>query len=143
MDGEVTDDVRAIRRAVQRLSRRLRAERPSGGLTDVQLQVLAAIMDCGPLTSGGLAAFLRTSPQALTRTITALTEAGLLHREPVPSDNRQYLLMISPTGWRALAADAAPRDAWLTAALGSLTDAERGLLVLAAPLMTRLAEEPT
>ena len=131
--------VPALRRSVQRLSRRLRAERPTDGLSDLQLRVLAVVMDEGPMTSARMADRLRTSPQALTRTIAALTADGLLARTPVADDKRQHLLTIAPPGWAALRADAAPRDAWLTRATAELTDAELALLDIAATLIDRLA----
>ena len=52
------------------------------------------------------------------------------------------MLTISPDGWAALAEDAAPRDAWLDAALAELTDAERDVLAIAARLLDRLSAHP-
>jgi DNA-binding MarR family transcriptional regulator len=138
MDPEVA----ALRRSVQRLARRLRAQRPTGGLTMVQLGLLAQLMEVEPLRPADLAARVRTSPQALTRPLASLTAAGLVDRHPDPQDGRQQTLTISDRGWAALAEDAAPRDAWLDAALAGLTDAERGVLAIAARLMDRLAAHP-
>jgi DNA-binding MarR family transcriptional regulator len=135
-------EVAALRRSVQRLARRLRTQRPRGGLTGVQLGLLATIMDEGPQRPAELAARARTTPQALTRPLTALTVDGLLERHPDPDDGRQYLLTISDSGWAALAEDAAPRDAWLDRALADLTDAERDVLAIAARLLDRLAAHP-
>lgn len=129
----------ALRRSVQRLARRLRAQRPHGRLTGVQLGLLATIMDAGPQRPADLAARTRTTPQALTRPLAALTDAGLLERQPDPDDGRQQLLTISLAGWAALAEDAGPRDAWLDRALAELTDAERDVLAIAAGLLDRLA----
>jgi DNA-binding MarR family transcriptional regulator len=138
MDPEVA----ALRRSVQRLARRLRAQRPTGGLTMVQLGLLAQLMEVEPLRPADLAARVRTSPQALTRPLASLTAAGLVDRHPDPEDGRQQVLTISDRGWAALAEDAAPRDAWLDAALAGLTDAERDVLAIAARLMDRLAAHP-
>ena len=135
-------EVAALRRSVQRLGRRLRAQRPRGGLTGVQLGLLATIMDIGPQRPAELAARSRSTPQALTRPLASLTAEGLLERRPDPDDGRQQVLTISPDGWAALAEDAAPRDAWLDAALAELTDAERDLLAIAARLLDRLSAHP-
>jgi DNA-binding MarR family transcriptional regulator len=135
-------EVAALRRSVQRLARRLRAQRPTGGLTMVQLGLLAQLMEVESLRPADLAARVRTSPQALTRPLASLTAAGLVDRHPDPEDGRQQMLTISDRGWAALAEDAAPRDAWLDAALAGLTDAERDVLAIAARLMDRLAAHP-
>ncbi len=135
-------EVAALRRSVQRLARRLRAQRPQGRLTDVQLGLLATIMDSGSQRPADLAARARTTPQALTRPLASLTETGLLERRADPDDGRQQVLTISPAGWAALADDAAPRDAWLDRGLAELTDAERDVLAIAARLLDRLAAHP-
>jgi DNA-binding MarR family transcriptional regulator len=135
-------EVAALRRSVQRLARRLRAQRPRGGLTDVQLGLLAVLMDDGPQRPADLAARTRSTPQTLTRPLAALTADGLLERRPDPDDGRQQMLTISPSGWAALAEDAAPRDAWLDRALVELTDAERDVLAIAARLLDRMAAHP-
>ncbi|MDT7745801.1 MAG: hypothetical protein QOE59_4879 [Actinomycetota bacterium] len=138
----MTLEVATLRRSVQRLARRLRTQRPHGRLTDVQLALLAAIMDAGPQRPADLAARTRSTPQALTRPLAALTADGLLERRPDPDDGRQQVLTIAPEGWSALAEDAAPRDAWLDRALAELTDAERDVLAIAARLLDRLAAHP-
>ena len=135
------DPVALLRGATQRLSRRLRAERPVDGLPVVKLSILARLLDHGGLTSGDLARIERTTPQALTRPIEDLVGDGLVHRARAADDKRQYLLTITEVGWAALAKDAAPRDAWLDRAMVELlTPAERQLLAVAAGLMARLAE---
>jgi DNA-binding MarR family transcriptional regulator len=135
-------EVAVLRRSVQRLARRLRAQRPDGRLTDVQLGLMAMLMDNGPQRPADLAARTRSTPQALTRPLAALTAEGLLERRPDPDDGRQQVLTISERGWVALGDDAAPRDAWLDDALAGLTDAERDVLAIAARLMDRLAAHP-
>jgi DNA-binding MarR family transcriptional regulator len=138
----MTEQAADLRRAVQRLARRLRDERPRGPLTDVQRGLLAQIADHGPQNAASLARRAHTTPQALTRPLSTLVEAGVLERTPDPRDGRQYVLTISPFGWTLLREDAAPRDAWLAAGLAELTEAEQGLLALAARLLEGLAERP-
>ncbi|WP_018333202.1 MarR family winged helix-turn-helix transcriptional regulator [Actinomycetospora chiangmaiensis] len=138
----MTDEAADLRRAVQRLARRLRDERPRGPITDVQRGLLAQIMDHGPQNAAALARRAHTTPQALTRPLSALVEAGVLERTPNPHDGRKYVLIISASGWTLLREDAAPRDAWLAAGLADLTDAERDLLGIAARLLDDLARRP-
>ena len=52
------------------------------------------------------------------------------------------MLTLRPAGRDALTRDMAQRDAWLAAALGTLTAAEVGLLGIAAALMERIADIP-
>jgi DNA-binding MarR family transcriptional regulator len=135
------DSVAVVRRAVQRLARRLRRERPQDGLSTTKLSLLAQLMDHGPLTSGELARQGRTTPQALTRSIEALVEGELVRRTRSAIDKRQQVLTITEAGFEALGKDAAPRDAFLERAMAELlTPAERQLLVVAAGLMSRLAD---
>jgi DNA-binding MarR family transcriptional regulator len=135
------DSVAVVRRAVQRLARRLRRERPHDGLSSTKLSLLAQLMDYGPLTSGELARRGRTTPQALTRSIEALVEGELVRRSRSVVDKRQQVLTITEVGFEALGKEAAPRDAFLGRAMADLlTPAERQLLVVAAGLMSRLAD---
>lgn len=135
------DSVAVVRRAVQRLARRLRRERPHDGLSSTKLSLLAQLMDHGPLTPGELARQGRTTPQALTRSIEALVEGELVRRARSVVDKRQQVLTITEAGFEALGNDAAPRDAFLGRAMAELlTPAERQLLVVAAGLMSRLAD---
>lgn len=135
------DPVALVRRAVQRLARRLRRERPRDGLSATKLSLLAQLMDQGPLTSGELARQGRTTPQALTRSIEALVECELVQRSRSTVDKRQQMLTITEAGLEMLGKDAAPRDAFLGRAMADLlTPAERQLLVVAAGLLFRLAD---
>lgn len=135
------EEAALVRRAVQRLARRLRRERPHDGLSLTKLSLLAQLMDQGPLTSGELARQGRTTPQALTRSIEALVKDELVRRTRNTQDKRQQMLTITDAGFEALGKDAAPRDAFLERAMADLlTPAERQVLVVAAGLMVRLAD---
>jgi DNA-binding MarR family transcriptional regulator len=93
------------------------------------------------MTPGEMADQLRTQPQSLTRTYAALEAAGYLERTADPTDGRQYLLVLTTAGRRALRAEFAPRDAWLARAMAQLLDdADRDVLVRAAAVMRRLAD---
>lgn len=143
MRMDVEDPVPVVRRAVQRLARRLRQERPHDGLSNTKLSLLAQLMDAGPLTSGQLARLGRTTPQALTRSIESLVEDGMVRRTRSGVDKRQHVLTITDGGFEALGKDAAPRDAFLRRAMADLlTPTERQLLVVAAGLLARLADHP-
>ena len=130
-----------LRQGVTRLSRRLRLERPEQGEPLLQLTVLALLRSRGPMSPGDLASAERVQPQSLTRTLTALEDAGLVARRSDPEDGRRSLLTITPEGRRAIRDDVRQRDAWLAVAMAEvLSPVEQELLRLAGELMQRLAE---
>jgi DNA-binding MarR family transcriptional regulator len=131
-----------LRRGVISLGRRLRLERNEVGHTALELSVLGHLHRRGPLTPGDLAMAERVQPQSLTRTLSALEVAGLLHRQPDPADGRRSLLAITEPGRTALRTEMAQRDAWLAVAMSKqLTSTEIGLLRLAGSLLERLADD--
>jgi len=129
-----------IRQGVTRLSRRLRGERPPGGLSSSKLSVLSHLLRNGPATAGEAAAADHQQPQSLTRVLAELERDRLITRTRDEHDKRQSLLAITAAGRRALHRDMADRDDWLAGALTGLTETERELLRLAARLMDRLAD---
>jgi DNA-binding MarR family transcriptional regulator len=131
----------AVRRGVMSLGRRLKLERPAGGLTSLELSVLGHLHRRGPLTPGEIAAAERVQPQTLTRTLTSLETTGLTSRTDHPEDGRRALLTLTDAGLVALRQDMAERDSWLAAAMeGTLTGTETELLRLAATLLERVAD---
>lgn len=134
----------ALRQGVTRLGRRLRAERGPEALSPNKVSVLAQLSRLGPLSASALAAAERQQPQALTRVLADLEDDGLITRSRDMNDGRSRILELTPSGREALIRDMAVRDAWLATAMLTLTETERGLLVLAGRLIDRLADaEPT
>ncbi|WP_217547541.1 MarR family winged helix-turn-helix transcriptional regulator [Streptomyces sp. GbtcB6] len=129
-----------VRRAVLRFNRRLRQERGDGSLSANQLTVLGHLYRHGPSTPGEVAAAERQRPQSLTRVFAELEAEELVARAPDPSDRRQSVLSLTGAGRHALEADMAQRDAWLAEAFGTLSETERGVLLLAAAVMERLGD---
>ncbi|MCG7204885.1 MarR family winged helix-turn-helix transcriptional regulator [Streptomyces arenae] len=141
VDRALSDAAR-IRRALVRLSRRLRRERGDGSLSSNQLVVLGHLHRHGRATPGEISAAERQRPQSLTRVFAELEAEGLVRREAGTVDRRQSVLSLTEDGRRALEADMAQRDAWLAEALRSLGETERGVLLLAASVMERLGDAP-
>lgn len=129
-----------VRRAANRLTRRLRAERSAEALSTNKLAVLGHLYRNGPTTAGRIATLERQRPQSLTRVFAELEQARLIVRTNDPRDRRQSVLELTSTGLRALVDDMAERDAWLAAALGGLSATERQVLQIAAGIMDRLAD---
>jgi DNA-binding MarR family transcriptional regulator len=129
----------ALRLAVLRLARRMRAERADTSLTLTQLAALATLDRHGPLSPGDLAAAERVTPPSMTRIVSSLQAAGLVTRTEHPTDGRQVLLAPSPAGEALLREDRRRRDAWLSQRLRELDPAERDVLRQAVQVLDRLA----
>ncbi len=130
----------ALRQAVSRLSRRLRGLRAETGLGPSKLSVLGLLMRAdAPLTIGGIARLERLQPQTLTRIVAELETEGLIAREVDPQDRRQLPISITAAGRELMTADARRQNAWLVTALQGLSETERGIVALAAPILERLA----
>jgi DNA-binding MarR family transcriptional regulator len=130
----------ALRGAVTRLARRLRAERPPGALSSTKVAVLAHLYRQGPSTPGQLAHAERQHPQSLTRVLAELEQGGLISRTSSMADRRASILAITTTGVQLLELDMSCRDAWLAEAIAGRSEAEIGLLRIAATLIDDLAD---
>ena len=130
-----------LRFAVMRLRRRLSRERhPDNDLSVSSMAVLYALNRHGDLAVGVLAAREQVQPPSMTRTVTALADAGLVERCAHPSDGRQVVVRITDEGRAVVSADLTRRDRWLSRRLEELTPDERDILRRAAPILQRLAE---
>ena len=129
----------ALRLAVMRLARRMRAERPPSALTLTQLAALATLERHGPITPRELAAAERVTPPSMTRVVAALEAAGLATRTGHPTDGRQVLLQVTGDGRALLREDRRRREAWLAQRLRELDADDRETLRRAAELLDRLA----
>jgi DNA-binding MarR family transcriptional regulator len=138
--ADVSGLASVLRIGVTRLSRRMRSERSSEGLTVSQLSVLGIIEREGPRSPTQLAAAERVQPPSMTRLITALEELGLVRRQPHETDRRQCVLALTDRGRDLLAEDRHRKQAWLAYRLSELSAAERDTLSRAVPLIERLAD---
>ena len=127
---------------MNRLSRRMRAQRLPDALPSGKLAALALLYRSGPSTPGAMAAALLVQPQSLTRTLAALESDGLVTRVRDTADGRQSVIQLTQSGFDAMARDVGYRDEWLRERMETvLNDTEREVLRLAAALMDRLAQE--
>jgi len=134
-----TELASALRLAVMRLARRMRAERADTSLTLSQLASLATLERHGPMTPGELAAAERVQPSSMTRLIASLEQAGLVDRAPHSSDGRQVVLTASDPGVALLREDRRRREAWLARRLTELTPDDVDVLRRAVVVFDRLA----
>lgn len=142
LDGQMAADAAtSLRRGTMRLGRRLRLERTEPSVTGAELSVLGLLYRRGPMSAGALAWAERVQPQSLTRTLAALEERGVVHRQPDRADRRRSVLSITESGRAVIHADVAQRDSWLAMAIADeMSPAEAQLLMMAGELMERLAE---
>ncbi|QIS19403.1 MarR family winged helix-turn-helix transcriptional regulator [Nocardia terpenica] len=144
--GYTRDDLllaESLRWGVSRLSSRLRAEQPGSArpLTRLAASVLANLAHSGPLTASRLAAIEGLQAQSLTRVLNELDELGRISRSRSDTDARRQDIAITKAGREALREHVRDGNAWLAATLRhTLTDAERGVLGIAATLLRDMAE---
>jgi DNA-binding MarR family transcriptional regulator len=129
----------SLRLSVMRLARRLRLEKSSDDLSMNQLAALGTLNRCGELTIGELAGIEKVKPPSMTRTINSLADAGLVTRQPHPTDGRQVLVGLTPAARQVLDEDRRRREAWLAKRLADLSTDQRALLRDVAPLLDSLA----
>jgi DNA-binding MarR family transcriptional regulator len=130
-----------LRLAVHRMTRRLRQQTPTEGLTLTQLSALSVVWREGPLTAGDLAVKEQVRPPSITRVLTGLESLGLIRRGENPRDGRQVLVQITDEGDRRLSEYVRARELWLERQLAALTQEEREVLARASGLLDRLAAQ--
>ena len=129
----------ALRDAVGRLGRRMRAER---ALTDLSLGQWAALRTLdrhGPMTPSELASHEKVQPPSMTRIIAKLDEHGYVARTPDPTDGRQVVVSPTAEGRALLVDDRRRKDKWLSQRLTTLTAADRAALASALPVLEKLS----
>ena len=129
----------AVRDAVGRLARRLRAERAATDLSLGQLAALASLDRHGPMTPGELAAHEKVQPPSMTRIVARLEELGYVTRTPDLTDRRQVVMAASASGRALLAEDRRRKDAWVSQRLRTLDRDEVAALAAALPVLEKLS----
>jgi DNA-binding MarR family transcriptional regulator len=134
------DAATELREAMMALTRQLRRHHPDHGLTLSQLEVLGDVSRTGVSTPAEMAGRMNVRVQSLTDSINDLVARGLVSRRPDTADRRRQFVEITADGVALLDRDRAERDAWLEGAMRDrLTDLERDLLMLVAPILRKLA----
>ncbi|WNI14533.1 MarR family winged helix-turn-helix transcriptional regulator [Actinacidiphila sp. ITFR-21] len=136
-------DVARLRLLIARLYRQM--AQASGGdlnLTFAQLSALARIEEHGPLRLGELAAYEQVAAPSLTRTVHPLAAAGLIRKDPDPSDGRSWLVSIAPAGTDLLVRIRRERSELLSRRMSRLTPDQSRTLRAALPVLEQLLTEP-
>ena len=126
-----------LRPVLLRLSRELRREAQSLGVTGGQVALLIQIKRNPGITASELAERERMSAPGMSGHIARLENAKLLERARA-EDRRRIGLTITPAGDKILASVRKRRTAWLADRLKGLTDAERTTIAGALPALEKL-----
>ena len=140
-EGSDAELVLGVKRAVSRFYRRIRSERPPGDLGDGALEVLARVEKYGPQTLTELSDFYRVTPASMSQSVNRLTLSGYAERVPDPADGRRVLIAATDAGALLSVEARGRRDAWISAHLDALDDADRQVLKRASELLLRMADD--
>ena len=140
MDLQATDPEEELRVLIQKVARRIRAERAGEGISDSQLGVLWRLASDGRSTPGGLATAEKVSAPSMNRTLNTLEAGGLVQRAPSDDDARCVWVTITTAGEQVIAETRRLRQQWFHAQLEALSDAERSALEEVRPILRRLAD---
>lgn len=121
--------------------RAARVEDTRSGLSPERLSLLSVLAFSGPTTMRRLALIEQVTPQAITRTVTALEQAGLVKRSAVAEDRRQTVVTATAAGKRLLEKGRTARIEQLAEVLRSLDSAELDTIGEALALVRRALRE--
>ena len=140
-DLDPGDVAGAIRVSIGVLIRRLRQVQAKGDVTLPETSALARLERGGPATPGALARQEQISPQSMGATLAALEARGLVQRHPDPDDGRRAVMSLTEAGQQVVRARRSERTERMAQALAAhFTDTELRQLMVAAPLLERLAQ---
>jgi DNA-binding MarR family transcriptional regulator len=141
---QLADSAARLRLAIVRTARRLRQEAAGAGgaeLTPTAASALATVDRHGPLTPSELAEIERIKRPTATRTLRALTEAGLVDRTPDPDDGRSALVSVSAAGRERLRRLRGRKNAYLARRMRDLPAADVATLERAAAILEEMLED--
>ncbi|MGW5350720.1 MarR family transcriptional regulator [Streptomyces sp. NPDC004031] len=135
--------VARLRLIIARLYRQLaQASGDDLNLTYAQLSALARTQQHGPLRIGELAAHEQVAAPSLTRTVAPLLGAGLVVKQPDPSDGRSWLVSITPEGAQVLSRIRRTRSELLARRMARLDADQLDALLAALPALEQLLTDP-
>lgn len=106
------------------LVRRLRREDESLGVTPARLSALSVLVFGGPHSISRLAEAEQVAPPTMSKIVSALEQAGLVGRQPDPSDGRAVVLSPTREGRAVMERGRRQRVGWLAGELANLSDPE-------------------
>ena len=131
-----------LRPVLLRLSRELRREIHTLGVTGGQVTLLIQIKKHPGITASELAERERISAPGMSGHIARLESAALIERTRA-ADRRRIGLTVTPAGAKVLEDVRRRRTAWLSERLKGLSPEEREAVEAALPALEKLLEAPT
>lgn len=125
-----------LRIACMRVARRVRFD-ADNTIAPHRFSVLVRLLS-QPLTLGELAQIEQVSAPSMSKTVGRLVDQGYVDRSADPDDGRIVRLSLTDEGRATVERERAHRDAWMTARLEGLTEADRDLLRRATDLLEEL-----
>ena len=138
MAGVSSEDALALVIALHQVIRSLRHGTPVADLQPAQLVVLSTLLEAGPMRIGELAVRTYSSQPAATATVSNLVSAGLVSREPDPTDRRAIRVTLTPAGHDRILSVAHGQANLLRARASTLPIAEQDLLRSVTPILRKL-----
>jgi DNA-binding MarR family transcriptional regulator len=139
--AETAPDVpRRLNAVVMHLSRALR-DRTPGLLGPEHQSALTAVVVGGTVRIGDLARREAVTPPAMTKTVAALEQRGLVRRAPDPQDGRAVRVIATLAGKRLVLRGRDSRITRIRAALSRLDAVDHGRLEAAIDALERLVTE--
>lgn len=129
-----------LRVVLGRIVRRLRQGHAAGDLTLSEISVLSRLDRDGPATPGALAEEERVRPQAMGATLAALEQRQLVERRAHPDDGRCVVMSVTAAGQTILVDRRCVNTQRVARALDEFSLAEQRQLVVAIPLLEKLAQ---
>jgi DNA-binding MarR family transcriptional regulator len=133
--------VARLRLTIGRLYRQMVQAADRHDLTMAQLSAMVKLEEHGPLRLGELASREGVAGPSIIRTISPLTDGGLVRREPDPNDGRSSFVTLTPAGSALLDGIRRDRSDFLARRAERLTDEQRTVLVDAVPVLELLLED--
>jgi DNA-binding MarR family transcriptional regulator len=122
------------------LLRRVRRTDPLTGVPAAQLSALSVLMG-GPLTLGEMAAAEQVRPPTMSKLVSEMERADLVHRSSDPNDARITRLEMTPKGRRVLAKGRELRIADIERRIRALSGAERETLASAVTAIEKMLRD--
>jgi DNA-binding MarR family transcriptional regulator len=129
-----------LRTLIRNIKRRAEQLKDKNSPSPSEQSVLVWLDDQGPMTPRALSDAQQVRPQTMQQTLDSLETRRWIKRDDHPTDRRQILFTLSPSGKKALEKGRQLRQAWLVGELGKLTKAEHKTLTDALGLLERFLQ---
>jgi len=129
-----------LRTAIRLLIRRAHRDSGEGIPTRSEQGVMSWLDEKGEMTPAALASIEKVRPQTIGQTLDSLDKRRWIKRTPHPTDRRQTLISLSPSGRKTLLKLREMRQSWLVDEFKKLDAKELHTLITAIDILDRIAQ---